>query len=55
MRPTNLNQQRLVINIPLPLKRELFEESQKEGTSLSGYVLQILWRWKRGQNLKTGE
>lgn len=54
MRPTNLNQERIVLNVPLPLKRELYEESRKEGMTLSGYVLQILWRWKRGQNLREG-
>lgn len=55
MRPVNLNNNRIMLIIPLQLKRRLYEEAKKEGFSLSSYIIQILWRWERGQNLKTGE
>lgn len=49
MRPTNLENPRIVVNIPLELKRKLYESAIKEGLPLNGFILQILWRWIREQ------
>lgn len=49
MRPTNLENPRTIVKIPLELKRKLYESAIKEGLPLNGFILQILWRWIREQ------
>ena len=50
MRPTNLENPRTIVNIPLELKRNLYEDAKREGLPLNGFILQILWSWERKKN-----
>ena len=49
MKQVNLENNGIMLRVPLEMKKQLYEMSLKEGMTLTGYVIQILWRWIREQ------
>ena len=49
MKQVNLKNNGIMLRVPLEMKKQLYEMSLKEGMTLTGYVIQILWRWIREQ------
>lgn len=45
MRPTNMENGKVVINLPLHVKKKLYEEASHRGLILTNLILQILWEW----------
>ena len=49
MKRVSLENNGIMLRVPLEMKKKLYEMSLKEGMTLTGYVIQILWRWIREQ------
>lgn len=49
MKRVSLENNGIMLRVPLEMKKQLYEMSLKEGMTLTGYVIQILWRWIREQ------
>ena len=49
MKRVSLETNGIMLRVPLEMKKKLYEMSLKEGMTLTGYVIQILWRWIREQ------
>ena len=45
MKPTNMENGKVVVNLPLEVKRKLYEKAEERGLILTNLILQILWEW----------
>lgn len=55
MKPTNMKNGKVVLNLPLEVKQRLYEKATERGLLLTNIILQILWEWCQQEGRVTDE